>query len=33
MKRKALMALVVVAALTVAANAGTISGKVSGVAG
>lgn len=33
MKRKVLMALVVVAALTVAANAGTISGKVSGVAG
>ena len=33
MKRNALMALVVVAALTVAANAGTISGKVSGVAG
>ena len=33
MKRKVLMALVVVAALTVAANAGTISGKVSGVTG
>ncbi len=33
MKRNVLMALVVVAALTVAANAGTISGKVSGVTG
>ena len=33
MKRNVLIAIVVVAALTVAANAGTISGKVSGVAG
>ena len=33
MKRNVLIAIVVVAALTVAANAGTINGKVSGVAG
>lgn len=33
MKRNVLIAVVVAAALTVAANAGTISGKVSGVAG
>ena len=33
MKRNVLIAIVVVAALTMAANAGTISGKVSGVAG
>jgi len=33
MKRNVLIALVVAAALTMAANAGTISGKVSGVAG
>ena len=33
MKRNVLIAIVVVAALTAAANAGTISGKVSGVAG
>jgi plastocyanin len=33
MKRNVLIAIVVVAALPVAANAGTISGKVSGVAG
>jgi plastocyanin len=33
MKRNALIAIVVVTALSMAANAGTISGKVSGVAG
>jgi plastocyanin len=33
MKRNVLIAIVVVTALTVAANAGTINGKVSGVAG
>jgi plastocyanin len=33
MKRNVLIAIVVVAALTMAANAGTINGKVSGVAG